>query len=68
VTYGALQLPFAFNTLADRIAFLAYRGTTGTLARTGYNPRSRTAVFRRAQELASGNDGFHLLSCTFEAL
>lgn len=65
---GALQLPFAFATLADRAAFLAQRGTTGVLARLGYNPKSRVAVFRRAQELASGNDAFYLLACTFEAL
>lgn len=68
VTHQPLVIPFAFPSLADRAAFLSLRGTAGTLARLGYNPRSRSALFRTAQEIASRSDAFTLLACTFEAL
>lgn len=67
-TYAPLNLVFAFETLEDRDTFLALRTSLGVLARLGYNPKARLCVFRRAQEIASGNDGYVLLNCTFEAL
>lgn len=67
-TIGALVLPFAFADLATRSTFLSKRGTVAVLARTGYNPRSRLALFATAQEIASRSSAFTLLACTFEAL
>lgn len=67
-SYAPLAVIFAFPDVEARATFMGKRSTSGQLERLGYNPKSRFAVLRRCQELASTNDGYALLSCTFEAL
>lgn len=68
VDYRQLSLILAFPTLADRSSFRSYRGSVGTLQRSGYNPRSGTALLRSVAEVASSSGQYHLLASTFEAL
>lgn len=66
VTYSQVSLRAAFDTVGDRNAFAAMRGTTGLLVRPG--SISRQALFTSLKQIASGTPDYALLDITFDAI
>lgn len=66
VNYGQVQRLAAFDTVEERAAFAAMRGSTGVLARPGGG--SRQALLSRTKAVSSGTNSYFLLDVTFDAV